>query len=50
MVCGLCGTELPPNAKPYNESAVPELPGRVDRLVADWQAIKIQRALRDEQR
>ena len=34
LVCGPCGTELPPNAKSYNESAVPELPGPVDRLVA----------------
>ncbi len=32
--CGPCGTEPPPNAKSYNESAVPELPGPVDRLVA----------------
>ena len=23
LVCGPCGTELPPNAKSYNESAVP---------------------------
>jgi DNA-binding beta-propeller fold protein YncE len=23
VVCGPCGTELPPNAKSYNESAVP---------------------------
>jgi hypothetical protein len=23
LVCGPCGTELPPNAKFYNESAVP---------------------------
>jgi hypothetical protein len=28
LVCGPCGTELPPNAKSYNESAVPELPGQ----------------------
>jgi hypothetical protein len=34
LVCGACGTELPPNAKSYNESAVPELPGPVDRLAA----------------
>ena len=34
LVCGPCGTELSPNAKSYNESAVPELPGPVDRLVA----------------
>jgi hypothetical protein len=34
LVCGPCGTELPPNAKSYNESAVPELTGPVDRLVA----------------
>ena len=34
LVCGPCGTELPPNAKSYNESAVPELPGPVERLVA----------------
>jgi hypothetical protein len=34
LVGGPCGTELPPNAKSYNESAVPELPGPVDRLVA----------------
>jgi hypothetical protein len=34
LVCGPCGTELAPNAKSYNESAVPELPGPVDRLVA----------------
>jgi len=27
LVCGPCGTELPPNAKSYNESAVPKLPG-----------------------
>jgi hypothetical protein len=26
LVCGPCGTELPPNAKSYNESAVPKLP------------------------
>ena len=32
LVCGPCVTELPPNAKSYNESAVPELPGPVDRL------------------
>ena len=32
--CGPCGTEFPPNAKSCNESAVPELPGPVDRLVA----------------
>ena len=31
LVCGPCGTELPPNNKSYNESAVPELPGPVDR-------------------
>jgi hypothetical protein len=23
LVCGPCGTELPPNAKSYNQSAVP---------------------------
>jgi hypothetical protein len=23
LVCGPCGTELPPNAESYNESAVP---------------------------
>ena len=34
LVCEPCGTEPPPNAKSYNESAVPELPGPVDRLVA----------------
>ena len=34
LVCGPCGTELPPNAKSYNESAVPELPGPVNRLAA----------------
>ena len=34
LVCGPCGTELPPNAKSYNQSAVPELPGPVDRLAA----------------
>jgi hypothetical protein len=34
LVCGPCGTELPPNAKSYNESAVPEVPGPVDRPVA----------------
>jgi hypothetical protein len=27
LVCGPGGTELPPNAKSYNESAVSELPG-----------------------
>jgi hypothetical protein len=26
LVCGPCGTEPPPNAKSYNESAVPKLP------------------------
>jgi hypothetical protein len=26
LVCGLCGTELPSNAKSYNESAVPSYP------------------------
>ena len=31
LVCGPCGTELSPNAKSYNESAVPELPGPVER-------------------
>ena len=31
LVCGPCGTELSPNAQSYNESAVPELPGPVER-------------------
>jgi aldehyde dehydrogenase (NAD+) len=31
LVCGPCGTELSPNAKSYNQSAVPELPGPVAR-------------------
>jgi hypothetical protein len=31
LVCGPCGTEFLPNAKSYNESAVPELPGPVER-------------------
>jgi hypothetical protein len=30
LVWGPCGTELSPNAKSYNESAVPELPGPVE--------------------
>ncbi len=34
LACGPRGTELPPNNKSYNESAVPELSGPVDRLVA----------------
>ena len=28
LVCGPCGTELPPNAKSYNESAVPSYRAR----------------------
>ena len=31
---GPCGTEFLPNAKSYNQSTVPELPGPVERLVA----------------
>ena len=31
LVCGPCGTELPSNAKSYNQSAVPEIPGPVER-------------------
>jgi hypothetical protein len=31
LVCGPCGTEFLPNAKSYNQSAVPELLGRVER-------------------
>ena len=31
LVCGPCGTEHSPNAKSYNQSAVRELPGPVER-------------------
>ena len=31
LVCGPCGTELPPNAKSYNESAVPGRNGNASR-------------------
>jgi hypothetical protein len=31
LVCGPCGTQLPPNAKSYNESAVPGWNGNASR-------------------
>ena len=31
LACGPCGTELPPNTKSYNESAVPGRNGNASR-------------------
>jgi hypothetical protein len=43
LVCGPCGTEFLPNTKSYNQSAVPELPGPVERQCSPLPACRTGR-------